>query len=195
MSNVFLKKLVIISTVFAAGVLMILTVDDLGYAENTKSKSGLNFHVPEDWPIEKRGGILGPIPTEEYMVIKFTKVEEEFQAMKADLKGKIEELQISIDNVQANFTIEIQKTQTQTENPVGVEDDLNDMLANLASMETQIGNLDRKITSKVATMKSQSEATATTVKSFEKKIESLQSQIYKIDEAIDYIFEKQENAY
>ncbi len=185
----------LISAICAAGAILILTVNEPSYAENIKNKSGLNFHVPEDWPIEKRGGILSPIPTEEYMVIKFSEVEEKFQTMQADLKSKIEELQINIDNIQANFTTEIQNTQIQTGNPAEVEEDLNGMLESLALMETQLGNLDRKITSKVATMKSQSEATVMTIKSFEKKIEALQFQIYKIDEAIDYIFEKQENAY
>jgi len=70
-NNIFLKKLMIISTVCAVGAIMILTVDDPGYAQNTKTRNGLNFQVPEDWPIEKRGGIVAPIPTEEYISIKF----------------------------------------------------------------------------------------------------------------------------
>ena len=36
-----------------------------------KTRSGLNFKVPEDWPVEERNGILAPIPTEEYLVKKF----------------------------------------------------------------------------------------------------------------------------
>jgi len=175
--------------------IMILTIDDPSYAQNIKSKNGLNFNVPEDWPIEKRGGILSPIPTEEYILIKFTEVEEEFQVMKADLTGKFEELQLNIDNVEANFTKEIQKVQTQAEDQTGAGEDLTDVLARLASLESELGRLERKIMNKVAAMRSKSDDTSMTIRSIKKKIEALQVQIYKLDEEIDYVFEKQGIAY
>ena len=40
-----------------------------------KTQEGLRFNLPEDWPIEKRGGVLGPIPVEEYLSRKFSAVE------------------------------------------------------------------------------------------------------------------------
>jgi len=51
----------------------------------TIKQGGLNFQVPEDWPIEKRGGILAPIPTEEYVSIKFKATEEKFETIKQAL--------------------------------------------------------------------------------------------------------------
>jgi hypothetical protein len=41
-----------------------------------KNRDGLNFNLPEDWPIEKRGGVVAPIPVEEYLSKKFKSVEE-----------------------------------------------------------------------------------------------------------------------
>jgi len=185
----------IISIACVAGAIAVLTVDDPGYAQNTKSKSGLNFNVPEDWPIEKRGGILGPIPTEEYMVIKFTEVEEEFQVIKADSTTKIEELQLRIDSVEGNLTEEIQKAQALAEDQGGAGEDLNNVLTRLTLLESEIRRLDQKITKKVAVMKSLSGNTARTIKSLEEKVEELQFQNYKLDGKIDYIFEQQEIDY
>jgi len=107
MDNILLKKLVITSMVCAIGAIMFLTVDGSGYAQNTKTRNGLNFQVPEDWPIEKRGGIVAPIPTEEYISIKFKTTEKEFQTIKADLASKFAELQLNIKNAEINFTKEI----------------------------------------------------------------------------------------
>ena len=46
-----------------------------------KTKEGLNFKVPADWPIEKRNGILGPIPVEEYLARKFGALENRLQSL------------------------------------------------------------------------------------------------------------------
>ena len=37
----------------------------------SKTKAGLHFELPPDWPVEKRGGIVAPIPIEEYLGRKF----------------------------------------------------------------------------------------------------------------------------
>ena len=190
MNNKFLKKLAIILTVCAAGAVMILTVKDLSYAQNIKTENGLNFNVPDDWPIEKRGGILGPIPTEEYILIKFTEAEEELQAMKDDLTSKFEELQSNIDNVEVNFTKEIQKVQAQAGDQTGAGEDLSDVLTSLASLESELGRLDRKITNKVAEMKGEYEETAIQLRSVEKKIETLLAHVQKLYREIGYSNEK-----
>ncbi len=41
-----------------------------------KNYKGLQFKVPEDWPIEKVGNTIGPIPMEEYMSRKFADVNQ-----------------------------------------------------------------------------------------------------------------------
>ncbi len=195
MSKSFLKKLMIITIVCAVSVAMIAMLDRPSDAQNTKKRSGLNFQVPEDWPIEKRGGILAPIPTEEYFLIKFKASEEAFQAIKADLASKFEELQLSIKDMEVHFAKEIQETQLQAESQGDGGDDFADILESLASLKSEIGRLDRKITNKVAGMKGRFEDVAVTTKFIEKKIEGLQIQIYRLDEEIDYVADKQESSY
>ena len=48
-----------------------------------KTPEGLAFRVPEDMPIEKRGGILAPIPFDEYMYGKFKQLDERLNAIDA----------------------------------------------------------------------------------------------------------------
>lgn len=47
----------------------------------TKTKDGLRFQLPPDWPVEKRGGAVGPIPVEEYLSRKFSAVEKRLQLL------------------------------------------------------------------------------------------------------------------
>lgn len=42
---------------------------------------GLRFMVPEDWPMKRHGGAVGPIPIEEYIAMKFKALEARLQAM------------------------------------------------------------------------------------------------------------------
>ena len=44
--------------------------------EIVKNYRGLQFKVPKDWPIEKVGNAIGPIPMEEYMSRKFADLTE-----------------------------------------------------------------------------------------------------------------------
>ena len=50
--------------------------------------TNLKFNVPEDWPIEERGGTVGPVPIEEYLGLKFNKAEERLKGMEAKLAEK-----------------------------------------------------------------------------------------------------------
>jgi hypothetical protein len=52
-----------------------------------KTSEGLHFKVPPDWPIEKRGGIMAPIPIEEYLARKFKALEAQLQALEQRLNG------------------------------------------------------------------------------------------------------------
>jgi len=58
-----------------------------GKATVTKSKNGLHFQVPDDWPIEERGGIVAPIPIEEYLARKFEKLELRIRTIEQSLSG------------------------------------------------------------------------------------------------------------
>ena len=52
-----------------------------------KSKEGLNFTLPPDWPIEKRGGITAPIPVEEYLSRKFSVLESRLKLLEQQANG------------------------------------------------------------------------------------------------------------
>jgi len=58
-----------------------------------KNYRGLQFKVPEDWPIEKVGNTIGPIPIEDYMSRKFAvlteRIEKQDKAMAA-LEKRVE---------------------------------------------------------------------------------------------------------
>lgn len=45
--------------------------------------TNLKFNVPDDWPIEERGGTVGPIPVEEYLALKFGRIEGRLKEMEA----------------------------------------------------------------------------------------------------------------
>ena len=49
------------------------------------SKDRLHFALPPDWPVEKRGGILAPIPIEEYLAKKFKTIETHLQGLEQRL--------------------------------------------------------------------------------------------------------------
>ena len=51
---------------------------------DVRTIKGIRFNVPEDWPIEERGGALGPIPVEEYVTLKFGQIGERFKTIEAD---------------------------------------------------------------------------------------------------------------
>ena len=49
------------------------------------TKEGLSFRVPEDMPIEKRGGLLGPIPFDEYTYSKLKQIDTKIQGLNEKL--------------------------------------------------------------------------------------------------------------
>ena len=58
-------------------------------AEGTvrKTKGGLQFQVPADWPIEERNGMVGPIPIEEYLGRKFKAIDAQLQGIEQRLSS------------------------------------------------------------------------------------------------------------
>lgn len=64
-----------------------------------KTKDGLHFNLPADWPVEKRDGVVAPIPMEEYLGRKFSTLENrvhllEGQAGSLDLRLRVMEEQL-----------------------------------------------------------------------------------------------------
>lgn len=52
-----------------------------------KTKDGLHFNVPSDWPVENRGGITAPIPIEEYLAQKFKALGAQLQVLEQRLNS------------------------------------------------------------------------------------------------------------
>ena len=52
-----------------------------------KTSDQLHFKLPADWPIEKRAGMVQPIPVEEYLAMKFKAIENRLQAIEQRLSG------------------------------------------------------------------------------------------------------------
>lgn len=52
-----------------------------------KTKDNLSFQLPPDWPIEKRDGLVRPIPIEEYLARKFKALEGQLQSLEQRLNG------------------------------------------------------------------------------------------------------------
>ena len=56
-------------------------------ATTTRSHGQLKFQLPPDWPIEERGGLVGPIPVEEYLAMKFSALDARLQGLEQQLSG------------------------------------------------------------------------------------------------------------
>ncbi len=59
--------------------------DNFQYTTLT-TKEGLTFRVPEDMPIERRGGIQAPIPFDEYMYGKFKQMDDRLKDIETMLE-------------------------------------------------------------------------------------------------------------
>ena len=53
----------------------------------TRTEQQLHFQLPPDWPIEKRGGMVVPIPVEEYLAQKLKAIDSRFQVIEQRLNG------------------------------------------------------------------------------------------------------------
>ena len=52
-----------------------------------KTRDGLRFELPADWPVEKRGGVVTPMPIEAYLSKKFTALEARLQSLEQQVSG------------------------------------------------------------------------------------------------------------
>ena len=66
-----------------------------------KSQEQLHFELPPDWPVEKRNGMVGPIPVEEYLAMKFKSLESRLQGMEQKLNGMDLRLRVIEENQKA----------------------------------------------------------------------------------------------
>ncbi len=52
-----------------------------------KTQEGLRFTLPPDWPVEKRGGVVAPIPIEEYLARKFSVMDNRLRSLEQQTAG------------------------------------------------------------------------------------------------------------
>lgn len=166
------------------------------HAQKAKEMEGLRFQVPEDWPIEKRGGVLGPIPTEEYVALKFEKVNQELEAVKTEMSGQFSEIKADLESLRTELSKDIQNAAANAA-VLGASGgaDMSGMLARLEEAESQLGRLDRKLTNKLMDISREFEGINLQIKALEESLKSLHTQVIKLDEEVGYIAEKQQGGY
>ena len=49
---------------------------------------GMRYSVPKDWPMDERNGGISPVPVEDYMLMKFKKIDERLAALESALAQK-----------------------------------------------------------------------------------------------------------
>ena len=64
--------------------------------EKVTTKEGFNFSIPSDMPIDRKDGIVSPIPFEEYLYIKFKQIEQRI----AELEKRIGKFETKLDDSQ-----------------------------------------------------------------------------------------------
>lgn len=184
------KSLIFLCMFLMVGVCGMILSGRFSYAQSTKTVDNLKFQVPDDWPIEKRGGVVGPIPTDEYVSMKFQKTDEEFKAIRTEIAEKISALQSSLKDMEQKLSEEIQKVQAVPVSMDGAPSgDQSGILARLEEVEKQLARLDRKITNKAAEMKGETEGKFLQIDSFDERISNIQKSIRKLDEEVQYLFD------
>ena len=74
-----------------------------------KSKDGLHFNLPSDWPLEKRGGVTAPIPIEEYLSKKFSAVNAQLQSLEQRVNGLDVKLRVVEEDLKQRRAAEAQQ--------------------------------------------------------------------------------------
>ena len=74
-----------------------------------KSKDGLHFNLPPDWPLEKRGGVTAPIPIEEYLSKKFSAVNAQLQSLEQRVNGLDVKLRVVEEDLKQRRAAEAQQ--------------------------------------------------------------------------------------
>ena len=81
--------------------------EDTNFRYQTKmTKEGLHFRVPEDMPIEHRGGLQVPLPFDEYMYGKFKQLDGILKSMETRLE-RIEKLLIEMKEAQTEKKLQV----------------------------------------------------------------------------------------
>jgi hypothetical protein len=79
-------------------------------AEESKARKGLHFNVPDDWPVEKRGGVLAPIPVEEYVLKRFKQIQDDMNSLRGELTARMETLEGDLRGIKSNVSQDLEKS-------------------------------------------------------------------------------------
>ncbi|MBN1870241.1 MAG: hypothetical protein JW847_06690 [Candidatus Omnitrophica bacterium] len=175
--------------------LLFLALPSSCFAQNTKKVDRLNFQLPEDWPVVKRGGLVTPVPTEEYVSMKFKDIEKEFQAVRDDFSKGLSGFQSDLKSLEKNLSEEIKKNQAENAAQAETVGNLINVLSDMESMKSEVGRLDRKITDNLMEVQASFEQMNLKIESLKEDLADIQTQLYKLDEKVDYIQEKQGGSY
>ena len=93
------------------------TKDQGRSATALRTAEGLHFQLPDDWPVEKRGGVVGPIPVEEYLGRKFSAVESRLQQLEKQVSAL--ELQVRLLEEQLSKAQRLQSGVSAPASPAG----------------------------------------------------------------------------
>ena len=50
-----------------------------------RTEDGIRFKLPADWPVEKRGSVVAPIPVEEYLSKKFSTMDTRLRQLEQQM--------------------------------------------------------------------------------------------------------------
>lgn len=127
--------------------LLALAFVSAGYAQETQTRSreGLKFTVPEDWPIEKRAGVVAPIPIEEYVTKKFRSIEEQLTVLKQQLGVEFQKWEGLLKDGNQDWSQEAEKIHAALES---LGEDMRDLVRDVSALsrvQPKVETLDRDI--------------------------------------------------
>ena len=151
-----------------------------GQAEKKpREQKGLKFDVPDDWPIEERGGVVAPIPVEEYVSQKFQEYDPRLEALQRELNSNFEELQKQLGSLEENLKEEIKKAREQIE---PLRADITDLELAYDRLKAEQGRLARG--------KDPSEELKSQISLLTERLERLDRQITSLEFQIDLLREE-----
>ena len=92
-----------------------------------RKQQGVSFTLPEDWPIEKKKGTIGPVAVEEYVAMKFSKMNEKIAGLEARI-AKLEAAAAKPNSSGRRKVLGIDETVAETAEPgeIPEEEDENE---------------------------------------------------------------------
>lgn len=155
-------------------------------AQSSKRVGKHNLQIPEDWPVEKRGGLIVPIPTEEYVSMKFSGIETEFQSIENEFFGKLEDLEASLKNVEDNFQKELKKLRSLNEEQIESSAKVTSFLTGLGLLRDTVDQLNIMLSRNIKDLEVKLKSIDQQLEFINDNLDGLQTQIYRLDEKIDY---------